>query len=324
MLKDSINHLLIKEGEKAPKMGNNFHALRYMLAAFVLYSHSYGLLKLPEPGLFQFTFGSLAVKCFFALSGYLIALSCIRSASLTSFAINRILRILPALIIATLLSRWIGGYFDNFSANLTPHILNGPVWTLPWEIVCYALCGLLWWFGVLNKTTIGAVIATSWLIYIVMPHAGDTNAVVVPLFLLFFTGAYIALDEERFKIKFAGPFFLLLLLILTLDTKEIGITSIFKYIPFLYGPNFLTQQYNLFVFLFGLPFVLIWLALYVKPILNLRNDYSYGMYILGWPVQQTVIALFSPPFITLCKFFDNHSWLGDDLLAFSREESSLV
>ncbi|KAB0563436.1 acyltransferase, partial [Helicobacter pullorum NCTC 12824] len=85
-----------------------------MLAALVIYSHSFGLLGLPEAGVFRYGFGTLAVKCFFALSGYLITLSCLRSASLYGFALNRTLRIAPALIVALIFSHFIGVYFNKF------------------------------------------------------------------------------------------------------------------------------------------------------------------------------------------------------------------
>lgn len=280
-------------------MSNNFHLIRYVLAVLVLYSHSFGLLKLPEPGLFQDTFGSFAVKCFFALSGYLITLSCLRSAHLGHYILNRSLRIAPALIVALIASHFIGIYFKFFISNPVPYITNGPVWTLPWEVLCYTLCGVLWWAGLLNKNALGAVVAVSWLIFVVLPGSGDTNAVIAPLLLLFFMGSLIALDEKQFNVKISGPLFGLLLIGIVVDTTQAGISFFFKYIPFMYGPGLIPQRYYYFLYIFSLPFVLIWLALYIKPLFNLRNDYSYGMYVFGWPVQQMIIAFFSPPPITL-------------------------
>jgi|GEM_PF-2450942 len=116
MIRCLITHFeLIRREVCVP--ANNFHAIRYVLALFVLYSHSFGLLVLPEPGLFAFTFGSLAVRCFFALSGYLIALSCMHTNNLIYYAWNRILRIIPALVIAMISSHYLGKYFDFFITN---------------------------------------------------------------------------------------------------------------------------------------------------------------------------------------------------------------
>lgn len=288
-----MNHVEISPDGRAQKMGNNFHLIRYVLAALVLYSHSYGLLNLPEPGIFKYSFGSFAVKCFFAISGYLITLSCIRSNHLGRFFLNRALRILPALLVALAIGNFLSNGFNNFINNPVPYILNGPVWTLPWEMLCYGLCGLLWWFGGLNKNTLGSVVIVSWLIFI-MPNAGNTSAVVAPLFLLFFMGSLIALNEKQFAIGLAGPVFLVLLIGIVFDTKLICITWFFSKIPFLYGPVFPEQNYYMFMFIFCLPFVLIWLSVYFKPIFNLRNDYSYGLYIYGWPIQQVIISIFAP------------------------------
>ena len=136
MIRRLITHLQILSGGEVKTPSNNFHIIRYGLALLVLYSHSFGLLALPEPGLFTFTFGALAVKCFFALSGYLIALSCLRTDNLWFYVWNRVLRILPALLVALIGSHYVGNYFNSFISNPVPYIINGPVWTLTWEVLC--------------------------------------------------------------------------------------------------------------------------------------------------------------------------------------------
>lgn len=289
-----MDHVEIAQDGKAKEIGNNFHLMRYVLAALVLYSHSYGLLKLPEPGLFRYTLGSFSVKCFFVLSGYLITLSCLRSYNLGHFLINRALRIGPALVIALTASHFLANHFNSFIGNPVPYIINGPVWTLPWEIFCYCLCGLLWWLGLMTKQTIGSIVTTSWLLFISLPQSSETNTVIAPLFLLFFMGSFIALGKNQLNIRLSGPLFTLALLAICFDTKLLGMQWIFNQIPFLYGPNYSNSEYYYFLYLFSLPFSLIWLALHIKPILKIKNDYSYGIYIYGWPVQQALISLFSP------------------------------
>lgn len=292
MIRRLIAHLYVEDGEvRTP--ANNFHAIRYMLALLVLYSHSFGLLALPEPGLLTFTFGVLAVKCFFALSGYLIALSCLRTANLSFYAWNRALRIFPALLIALIASHYIGEYFNFFKTNPVPYIINGTVWTLSWEILCYCLCGLLWWMGLLTINSLGTIVIVSWMLSIFSPMTSEASIVIVPLMVLFFSGAYIALNKKNMNLTIAGPIFFVLLILLCLDTKATGLTWFFSHIPFLYGPNFSTQKYQLLAFQFSLPFALIWLA-YCKPVIPLHNDYSYGIYILGWPVQQVIVTTMHP------------------------------
>lgn len=294
MIRRLIAHLQILNGGGVKAPSNNFHIIRYILALLVLYSHSYGLLALAEPGLFTFTFGSLAVKCFFALSGYLIALSCLRTGNLGFYAWNRALRILPALLFALIVSHYVGKYFNFFIHNPVPYITNGPIWTLTWEVLCYFLCGLLWWLGLLTISSLGAIVVVSWLLFIILPTTSDAAMVIAPLMLLFFLGAYIAVNKKHINLNVAGPVFFLLLVFVCLDPNAVGLTWLFKNIPFLYGPSLTTQKYQLIIFLFSLPFALIWLA-HCKPAIALHNDYSYGMYILGWPVQQVIIATISPP-----------------------------
>ena len=284
MIRRLETYLPMLRGKEIKSPSNNFHLIRYILALLVLYSHSYGLLALPEPGLFVFTFGSLAVKCFFALSGYLIALSCLRTNNMGFYAWNRALRIFPALFIALIAGHYVGKYFNFFTNNPVAYIINGPVWTLTWEIVCYCFCGLLWWLGLLTINSLGSIVIFSWLLFIIFPTTSDAATVIAPLMLLFFLGAYIAVNKKNINLNVAGPIFLLVLAFVSFDSNGAWFIWLFKSIPFLYGPNFATQKYQLVIFLFSLPFFLIWLA-NCKPVMHVNNDYSYGMYILGWPVQ---------------------------------------
>lgn len=112
---------------------------------------------------------------FFALSGFLVAGSAVRTASVLKFFMNRALRILPALAVETLLSAFILGplitilplaayfadpqfreylgnmvgwihfylpgvyfYAPGVFANPLYKTVNGQLWTLPSELYCYA------------------------------------------------------------------------------------------------------------------------------------------------------------------------------------------
>jgi len=269
---------------------NNFHAIRYILAASVLYSHSYGLLNLPEPIAFQKTMGTFAVQGFFALSGYLIAKSCVRIGHLGHYFTNRTLRIAPALIAALILGNYLLSIFAQFSKNPVPYIVNGPVWTLSWEVMCYTICGLLWRLGLLVPSSLGSILATAWIIFVITPTNGDTTLVIAPLFLLFFTGSYISLKENELNFRTTGLISVLILTLLAVDSSSIAIKTILEHIPFLYGPNIPTGRHYLIAYLVCLPFSLVWLARYVDLKLSVNNDYSYGLYIFGWPVQQVAIA----------------------------------
>jgi len=273
---------------------NNFTAIRWLLAALVIYTHSYGLLLKQEPTLFHHTFGSFAVQSFFALSGYFIIGSYVRINAFVPFAINRTLRIAPALIVALIFSSYLGGVFDNFANNPTPYIVNGPVWTLSWEVVCYAGCALLGVLGLLNEQSLGAILASSWVVILANYGSSETYAAVVPLFLLFVTGGYISVKEDSLHLRKLGLVATVILGVLLIDNQMNILAWFFKAIPFLYGPKIPIGYYYTVIYLLFLPFSLIYLGKYVRFNLRVKNDYSYGLYVYGWPVEQGLITVLNP------------------------------
>lgn len=153
---------------------NAFDALRLVAALAVLYSHSFALLREPEPRVLGLTLGGFSVVLFFAISGFLISQSWDRVPSLYVFAMRRALRIAPGLIVAVLFTALIVGslstrlpiseyimssqtwrfILSNASAVCgvedlpgvfegMPHTAaNGSLWTLRYEIVMYVLVAL--------------------------------------------------------------------------------------------------------------------------------------------------------------------------------------
>ena len=171
-------------GQLSDTRKNNFDFLRFFFASLVIFSHSY-LLLLPdrtdvEP-MWQATgqrmnFGTLAVTCFFGISGFLITQSWMRTKRVGDYAKKRILRIYPGWIVALLFCVFVvapllrpdhGLHLANrttldFFSQLVGHAsgqlkllpgidgpVNGSTWTIPFEMACYVaaavlgLCGLL-------------------------------------------------------------------------------------------------------------------------------------------------------------------------------------
>ena len=80
----------------------------------------------------------------------------------------------------------------------------------------------------------------------------------------------------------------LLLLMVFVNYKINTIKYLYEYIPFLYSS---TVDYKIIVSLvtyLSLSYCILFIGLY-KPIINLENDYSYGLYLYGWPVSQIII-----------------------------------
>ncbi|WP_116112018.1 acyltransferase family protein [Austwickia chelonae] len=162
--------------------------LRLLLAAFVAVAHGMQIAHGYQPRLGHTDLGTLAVDGFFVLSGFLVAGSFLRLSCPVRYARHRALRILPgfwtclvvtALVMAPLLSVLEGGtpgqvfsgeapsglyVLDNAfllirdyavaglpTGTHTPGVINGSLWTLWFEAVCYVLVMALGWAGGLRS-----------------------------------------------------------------------------------------------------------------------------------------------------------------------------
>jgi peptidoglycan/LPS O-acetylase OafA/YrhL len=148
---------------------NNFDLLRLLFAGTVGLVHSYELSGYPELGwIVRILSSAVAVKAFFVVSGFLIFMSFERSSSISSYARKRIRRIYPAYFTVVMLcaiflvavsSKSIGDYFSlawikylvanlaflNFLQPTLPGVfdsnklaaVNGALWTLKIEAMFY-------------------------------------------------------------------------------------------------------------------------------------------------------------------------------------------
>ena len=164
---------------------NNFDLIRLIAALMVVFGHSFQLFNsngYTEPIRFflkDYYSGSLAVYIFFFLSGLFITGSFINSKRHYAFVVSRVFRIWPALIVCTVLTVFLAGpivskyslieylrfritwtYLAHntllmniryglpgvFETNYAPNNVNGPLWTLPIEVLCYLsvfICGII-------------------------------------------------------------------------------------------------------------------------------------------------------------------------------------
>lgn len=90
---------------------NRFNLLRLAAAVAVLLSHGEFLYRLTLPVPFPgHTLGSLAVYCFFFVSGYLVFQSWEREPALGVFWVKRVARIFPGLVVASAFSVCVVGW----------------------------------------------------------------------------------------------------------------------------------------------------------------------------------------------------------------------
>ncbi len=157
---------------KQANHANNFDSLRLIFAVLVIFSHSFPLTRgsnATEPLSIltnqQINFGNIGVWAFFAISGFLITQSWQRSPKVGKFLKRRIARIYPGFAVAAILTALIvvplaadpASYvpvslqsflFSTlrlqifptspvFIHNVGANLLNGSLWSVPYEFWCY-------------------------------------------------------------------------------------------------------------------------------------------------------------------------------------------
>lgn len=307
--------------ERAQGRDNNFNLLRMIAASAVLISHAFPLTLGPsaaEPLLAStgYKLGTTAVTIFFAISGFFITKSFDRRNSVPDFLLARVARIYPGLIVVLLLSAFVlgpiltnlplGTYFsDRHTWTYVPRDLllrhqqyplpglfqnapagtavNGSLWTLYYEVSCYALVVLFGLLGITRPAVFPLVLVLAIGLILTIPQSeggGLTGAAAI-LSLPFALGAaaYIYRDHV--------PISALLALALVAVAAACRWTSVY---PILHAV--------------ALSYGAIWFGFACIPGLrayNLFGDYSYGMYIYAFPVEQVIASTLRPasPWITI-------------------------
>jgi peptidoglycan/LPS O-acetylase OafA/YrhL len=290
---------------------NSFDALRLLAAWFVIWGHGYilsgDLVNVPKIG--GIDVSVLGVAIFFTISGYLIWKSWFRATTWIDFVSARILRIFPALIVVVLLTTFLLGPFvtslspgEYFSSPLTyvyllnsfvldPQYLlpgvfesqpftsavNGSLWTLRAELVCYAavpVAALLpkkfrpFLLGAAGVTLVWFGLTTNVIVL-------SSNLSIASFYWgLFSLGAFAAsINISKVKSPLA-PLAALLIW-----------WGILSFAP----QNLLPLGFVSFAF------AVIFVGNLNIPIVRQAakyGDFSYGMYLLAFPIQQTILQFF--------------------------------
>ena len=304
---------------------NNFNLIRIVAAFAVLVSHSFPLAIGPigarlEPlkASLDMTLGSIAVDLFFIASGFLVTGSLLTRKSIVEFLWARVLRIYPALLVMVLLVVFgLGMFFTTvaysaylsdtrtylfivknstliagiaqklpgvFVENPYPAIVNGSLWSMPYEVRMYALLTILWTAARLAKgqrfrafeyTLVSiAVAAGAWKLlgYSAAEVLASGQGRFVRLLFAFFAGAAFHVLKER--IVLSRPLFWLLLVALLASALD--------------------RRAFFVVYSLAAPYLLFYFAYVPGGFIRHYNrvgDYSYGVYIYAFPVQQSIAAL---------------------------------
>jgi peptidoglycan/LPS O-acetylase OafA/YrhL len=295
---------------------NNFDAIRFVAATLVIFSHAYAVSGHPndEPlsGLTSYVgFGSLAVEIFFFVSGYLIIRSLMLRDNLIDFAEARMLRIFPALVVCCAASAFFLGslvttlpvseylshrqtwnyFLQNgslfslhwvlpgvFEANVLKSVVNGSLWTLPIEFKMYTAMFALGIGSITIKryrAALFTIIIGGYLVFSFAAQsaqlASHTSSGPTPLIAFFLVGALFYLIRKYIPVSTTLALALWGALLLARGT--------FLAIPLYYA----ALSYSLIAIAFDTTFQMHRFAKH--------GDFSYGLYLYGFPVKQAVIFI---------------------------------
>jgi peptidoglycan/LPS O-acetylase OafA/YrhL len=288
---------------------DNFLLLRFVAACMVIYGHGPAITGGKGPsdliawlgwGTYS---GEIAVYIFFIVSGFMITGSYLRRRHLFDFLWARALRIFPAYLLCLIVTAFllgaiytslplkkylhspavVGYVTDNarlnvsmawdlpgvFETNPTRTTVNGSIWTLPAEFRMYLWVALVGTLGILSRRWMcNIAIFTLFGIGMAFPL---NDIILIPAFFLhlagmFGIGVFFYINKEYIPIGWASVGFLALLSLLLRHTV------IF---PFIFGLSL--AQFS-FTFAYCLP----WHGF------NRFGDYSYGIYLWGFPMQQVI------------------------------------
>lgn len=303
---------------------NNFHFLRFLAASLVVVGHYFPLTgqsdAIEQWSLGLFPSGHIAVCVFFVISGYCVTQSKLHTSSTFSYLMKRVLRIFPGLLVALCFTAFVVGPIittyplrEYFSTTQTYHFLdfiklyppnqatlpgvfsnnphtqaNGSLWTLAYEFTMY-----------LFLVVACFIFAKRWGLFVL-------------LFLAFFSVFCF------FYPHFLGNRTLPFLHLNLFHIIDFGIYFVLGMLAYIYR-NSLKYNWRGVLFAFGawmgmyfiadagyLPlaaitwvryFSVTYLVLYFafqKGVFNhfgKMGDYSYGIYIYAFPIQQSIVAI---------------------------------
>ena len=303
------------------KGANSLNVLRLVLACLVIASHSITLGGFgTENILGRNGIGAVSVDGFFGISGYLICASALRHTNrsgrwpgIRRYFWDRFLRIFPGFWVCLIVTAFGFGVFGWLSTHNTlagywrhpvgplyyltsnfylttptyqisgtpsaipyPLVWDGSLWTLEWEFLCYIGVGALAAVGLLiRRFAVLWMALFAWLLGIIIffhPLPSHPSAEVALRFVpIFLTGALMYLFRN--EIPDSG--------LLAIGLTALAAFGLMFGHPGQANQDWLTGPYTLYAIL--------WVGAHL-PLrrIGATNDISYGMYIYGFLVGQTL------------------------------------
>jgi peptidoglycan/LPS O-acetylase OafA/YrhL len=310
----------MKLSDAALGRDNNFNLVRFVAALLVIVSHSFVLVSgspASEPlrDWLGITPGVIAVDIFFVTSGFLVTGSLLARQDIVHFFWARFLRIFPGLVamivvcivvLGLLMSTCsLSAYFRSsevglffvknvtllrgvsytlpgvFENNPFGQAVNGSLWTLPYEVRMYVLLALLW-SGIaamsakratdIFSISVIAVFILSLIASFLSHASGNSEVGFWRLSFMFFSGSTFYVLRSRIVLSGVAASAVFLLTLASLFEKDAFFVT-----------------YSL-----GLSYCLFCVAYLPSGFIRKFNDlgdYSYGMYIYAFPVQQSIMQI---------------------------------
>jgi peptidoglycan/LPS O-acetylase OafA/YrhL len=317
-------------------VGPGFDFLRLFLSVAVVVDHCYqnflgdrASAFLVKPTIYTI------LGVFFALSGFLVTGSAMRTKSVPTFLSFRILRLVPALAVETVLSALVIGplvtslplhdyftsrsfftYFGNIAGHVqttlpgvftqhgeTDGFVNVNLWTLKPEFACYAVMTVLMLTASLTKIRT-VVLSLAFLAVILVLSFFDIYDPINEhlrwhlLLYAFVLGSMAYIHRYSIPVHAGACIVSFIVAVLLLQPENHRLAPLA--VPFLV-------------------YVTVCLGMFRLPMLNVlkRGDYSYGIYLYGYPVTgmlcyfvpAVMTAWLLPPVAVLCTLaFAAASW----------------
>jgi peptidoglycan/LPS O-acetylase OafA/YrhL len=294
---------------------NNFNLIRFVAAFAVMVDHSFALV-VPEQAanasldLGALELGRVGVDIFFIVSGFLVTRSVMTRPTVLDYGVARFMRLFPALFVTCFAIAFLLGplvtsvslhdYFTDprtwlfvpVTASLITHtmtlpgvydtlpvsgVIDQPLWTLRYEAFCYILLAVFALAGLL-ATRFRAVLTLALIFagYCLVTFGTDLremNAIdsATRFVLTFFVGGALYVFADKIRLDF-------------------GIVLLLAAGAFLaHGTPIYEAMLRI-----ALAYGVLWCALVPAGLVrdfNKLGDYSYGLYILCFPIQQAFVML---------------------------------
>ncbi|MFE7416411.1 acyltransferase family protein [Rhodococcus sp. NPDC057529] len=294
---------------------NGLSTIRLLLASTVVLWHSFPLTghDISPEGLREVV-GSFRVDAFFAISGFLVLRTWNRNPTVRTYLRARAYRLLPAFwvnlivtafVIAPIATQVAGGdvialfrgehsawryvvqnsttwvFFydiDGTPNNVPfPGAWNGSIWMLKWEVAAYVGLLIIGITGVVRKRLLILSLAAAFWVLVLLNSVTElspsNNFHEASRFgLMFSVGAALWAYSDKIKVDW-----------------RLSVISCLGILIGVWLPDYRLSAAP------SLAYLVFWLAVHMKNAKFIRrNDYSYGIFLYSFPVQQLILCLGFP------------------------------